>query len=459
MAQIVIDSNSNLIQGDFDSATVNNRTKFQTSTPNANTGVYAVPNGSGTVAGFQASNNSNPTNASKIVMATNGSTDTQIISGVNGSGTYLPLSFYTNNALAGQFDTSGNLSVTGSVNMGSSFLRNRIINGDMRIDQRNAGASVTPTTTAAPNYTLDRWTSYFSQASKFTIQQNQNSVTPPAGFTNYLGFTVASAVSIGAGDYFTLEQPIEGFNVADLGWGTANAQTVTLSFWARSSLTGTFGGALYNSAATYSYAFNYTISAANTWEYKTITITGPTTGTFSTNNTSSFFVTYSLGVGSTYSGTAGTWAASNLRNATGSVSVVGTAGATFYITGVQLEVGSTATPFERRLYNQELANCQRYYQSLVTCGLPFSYNTTTVTSNISFPVTMRATPTVSLNTAMTIALPGVANYSQSSSSVVLEEASTSGARLTLANFTGLTTYRSYVNICNGSYLMNFTSEL
>jgi hypothetical protein len=240
-------------------------------------------------------------------------------------------------------------------------LKNRIINGDMVISQRNGTTAITPT---GGTFTVDRWAFYFSQASKFTIQQNQNSVTPPAGFTNYLGFTVASAVSIGAGDYFTLEQPIEGFNVADLGWGTANARTVTLSFWARSSLTGTFGGALYNSAGTYSYAFNYTISAANTWEYKTITITGPTTGTFSTNNTASFIVTYSLGVGSTYSGTAGTWAASNLRNATGSVSVVGTAGATFYITGVQLERNTTATPFEWLPISTELALCQRYFQVL-----------------------------------------------------------------------------------------------
>jgi len=121
MAQIVIDSNSNLIQGDFDSATVNNRTKFQTSTVNANTGVYAVPNGTGTSAGYQATNNSNPTNASKIVMATNGSTDTQIISGVNGSGTYLPLSFYTNNTLGMQLSTAGNLTVTGSISAASGL--------------------------------------------------------------------------------------------------------------------------------------------------------------------------------------------------------------------------------------------------------------------------------------------------------------------------------------------------
>jgi hypothetical protein len=284
-------------------------------------------------------------------------------------------------------------------------LKNRIINGAMQIDQRNAGAAITPTSAA---FSVDRWVFYPSQASKFTIQQNAGSVTPPAGFTKYLGFTVASAVTIGAGDYFTLEQPIEGLNVVDLDWGQSTAKTVTLSFWVRSSLTGTFGGAIYNSAQNYSYAFNYTISSANTWEKKSITITAPTTGTFSTDNTSSFIVTYSLGVGATYSGTAGVWAASNLRNATGSVSVVGTNGATWYVTGVQLEVGSTATPFERRLYNQELANCQRYFNTSYF-GSGSAVGTATTTNQVAWiaqstgnyngialtlPVQMRVAPAI-----------------------------------------------------------------
>ena len=111
MAQIILDSNNNLIQGDFDNATLNNRTKLQTTTTNSTTNVYVVPNGSSISAGVSVANNSNLTNASKIVMATNGSTDTQIISGVNGSGTYLPLSFYTNNALAMQVSTGGSLGV------------------------------------------------------------------------------------------------------------------------------------------------------------------------------------------------------------------------------------------------------------------------------------------------------------------------------------------------------------
>lgn len=121
MAQIILDSNNNLIQGDFDNATLNNRTKLQTTTTNATTNVYVVPNGSSTSAGVSVANNSSLTNASKIVMATNGSTDTQIISGINGSGTYLPLSFYTNNTLGMQLSTAGNLTVTGSISAASGL--------------------------------------------------------------------------------------------------------------------------------------------------------------------------------------------------------------------------------------------------------------------------------------------------------------------------------------------------
>ena len=240
-------------------------------------------------------------------------------------------------------------------------LKNRIINGAMVIDQRNAGASVNP---ASGQYTLDRWSIFVAQTSKLTIQQNAGSVTPPAGFTNYLGVTSSAATAVGSTDFYYIRHLIEGYNVSDLDFGTANAKTVTLSFWVRSSLTGTFGGSLRNSANNRSYPFSYTISAANTWELKSITITGDTTGTWLTTNGTGLDISFSLGMGSTYSGTAGAWAATNYASTTGATNVVSTNGATFYITGVQLEVGTSATPFERRLYNQELASCQRYYERI-----------------------------------------------------------------------------------------------
>jgi hypothetical protein len=273
--------------------------------------------------------------------------------------------------------------------------KNRLINGDMRISQRNGTSSVTP---VDGQYTLDRWLTVVTQTSKLSIQQNAGSVTPPTGFTNYLGVTSLSAYSITASDFFTVRQYIEGFNTADLAYGTANAQTVTLSFWVRSSLTGTFGGVIFNSAANRTYVFSYTISAANTWEQKTITITGDTTGTWLTNNGIGLAVDFTLASGSNFTRSAGSWSTSGFA-VTGTTSVVGTNGATFYITGVQLEIGTSATPFERRLYNQELANCQRYYYriSASSNSQPFANafcdSTTVARGVVPFPVTMRDRPT------------------------------------------------------------------
>ena len=235
--------------------------------------------------------------------------------------------------------------------------KNRIINGAMVIDQRNAGASVTPT---SATYTLDRWKVGISQSSKFSVQQ---STTAPVGFSNSFLATSTSAYTVGASEYFLIQQAIEGFNFSDCGWGTANAKTVTLSFWVRSSLTGTFGGSLFNASLGRSYPYSYTISSANTWEQKSITIAGDTSGTWvGATNDVGVYVSFSLGSGSSVSGTAGSWSSTWYGSATGATSVVGTNGATFYITGVQLEKGSTATSFDYRPYGTELALCQRYYQ-------------------------------------------------------------------------------------------------
>jgi hypothetical protein len=281
-----------------------------------------------------------------------------------------------------------------------SGMRNRIINGAMVISQYNGTSSVTPTTN---QYTLDRWRSLAGGAnSKYSVQQNAGSVTPPVGFTNYFGVTSLSAYSVSASDYQGLVQKIEGYNVADLGWGTANAKTITLSFWVRSSLTGTFGGSLFNAAHDRSYPFTYTISAANTWELKSVTVAGDTTGTWLTDNSVGIQVNFGLGVGSSLSGTAGAWSGSQLFSATGATSVVGTNGATFYITGVQLEVGSTATSFDYRPYGTELALCQRYFAVTATT-LSGGLSSLNGQGNLQwfYKVTMRAAPTVTGNTAQT----------------------------------------------------------
>jgi hypothetical protein len=274
----------------------------------------------------------------------------------------------------------------------ASIMKNRIINGAMVIAQRGTSSS----DPANGQYVLDRWANYITTTGKLSIAQSS---TAPAGFVNSALITSSSAYSVGSGDILALYQMIEGYNVADLGWGTASAKTVTLSFQVRSSLTGTFGGALRNSAWDRSYPFTYTISAANTWETKSITIAGDTSGTWLTTSGIGLGVFFGLGVGSTYSGTAGSWSGGTYASATGATSVVGTNGATFYITGVQLEVGSSATGFEYRLYNQELSACQRYYY-LINSGTPLPisnmscWSSTRCFGNISFPVTMRTSPTI-----------------------------------------------------------------
>ena len=286
--------------------------------------------------------------------------------------------------------------------------KNRIINGAMVIDQRNAGASVTP---SGVQYINDRWAAYEDTDGTMTFQQSS---TVPAGFLKSIVATTTSAdSSLGATQRVIFLQRIEGFNVADLNWGTANAQTVTLSFWVRSSLTGTFGGSLGN-VGTRSYPFTYTISAANTFEYKTITIAGDTTGTWDSTNGSGIQVCFGLGVGTTYSGTANAWAAADYNSATGATSVIGTNGATWYLTGVQLEKGSTATSFDYRPYGTELALCQRYFYktynqdvALGTSTFAGIWSTTLTQSNqgtgyietLGTPaskVTMRASPTITV---------------------------------------------------------------
>ena len=341
--------------------------------------------------------------------------------------------------------------------------KNRIINGAMVIDQRNAGAVMNMT---GANYgTCDRWKFYYSAASKFTAQQNAGSITPPAGFTNYLGITSLSAYTVGAGEEFDVCQFIEGYNVADLGFGSANAKTVTLSFWVRSSLTGTFGGALQNSGSSRSYVFSYTISSANTWEQKSITITGDTSGTWLTTNGLGINCTFGIGQGSSLTNTAGSWYTGNYNNVTGGTSVVGTNGATFYITGVQLEKGSTATSFDYRPYGTELALCQRYYWrtsggggSLAPTHMvgAFAYSGSSVgQAYCAHPVTMRANPT------STISSLSVWNGSSTAvTSIAATNSSTIAGTLNLSTGSGsLSGYYNIISPSSGTGYVDFSAEL
>jgi hypothetical protein len=276
--------------------------------------------------------------------------------------------------------------------------KSRIINGAMNIDQRNNGASFL--TTAGNQYTVDRWGAYVSQASKLTVGQNYGSVGAPVGFNNYLGGFVTSSATVGSTDRFVLYQGIEGYNIADLQYGTANAKTVTLSFWVYSSLTGTFGGALGNASQNYGYPFTYTISSANTWTQISVTIAGPTSGTWGSTNGGGIYVYFGLGVGSSYTNTAGSWYGTTIFGASGATNVISTASATFYLTGVQLEKGTQATSFDYRPYGTELQLCQRYLPVITTntttggyIGVGSADTTSHVYAFLPYQVPPRVVPT------------------------------------------------------------------
>ena len=288
------------------------------------------------------------------------------------------------------------MALVGTIKASNDFgLKNRIINGAMVIDQRNAGASGVVGSGAFP---VDRWFSVEDTDGALTAEQVED---VPAGFVNSVKITTTTAdSSLTTTQTAQFMQNIEGFNVSDLGFGSASAQTVTLSFWVKSSLTGTMGGSVRNDSANRSYPFSYTISAANTWEQKSITIAGDTTGTWLTNNGIGLRLVFSLGCGPSRLGTAGAWNANNNTAPTGEVPVIGTLNATWYITGVQLEKGSTATSFDYRPYSTELQLAQRYF---ISYGGVTEYeriavgvcNTTTTASCMTFlPVPMRIAPTL-----------------------------------------------------------------
>jgi hypothetical protein len=344
---------------------------------------------------------------------------------------------------------------------GAFSFKNRIINGDMRIDQRNAGASLT-VNDAAAFYAVDRFECQGQSGDG--VYTAQRSTTVPAGFNNSLAITVTTAdASIGATQSYMIRQRIEGFNVADLGFGSANAKTVTISFWVRSSLTGTFGGALINGSFNRAYPFSYTISAADTWEQKSVTIAGDTTGTWNTDNSTGFVVSFSLGAGSSRVGTAGAWAGSNLQGATGQVNLIGTNGATFFLTGVQLEVGSVATPFERRPYGTELYLCQRYFYKTDALGVGPANTADAVVFLQSFPQVMRAAPTTTAvaGTNWTISDNYTTDYTATSPTILnVYQITTTSVRTQLGGFSGLTTGRWYSWLPSASTSsISFSAEL
>jgi hypothetical protein len=347
-----------------------------------------------------------------------------------------------------------NVTINGTTPAGTNQLgnRNKIINGDMRIDQRNAGAGVTSSTA----YPVDRWINYGATDGTYTGQQSTD-VPTGQGFSNSLKYTVTTAdATIGATQYASIGQRIEGYNTADLMLGTANAKQFTVSFWVKSSVAGTYGFALQNTAGDRGYATTYSIASTDTWEYKTLVITGDTTGTWLSDNSIGLRATWGLGIGSTYTVSANnTWEAGIKFGAVGATNLMATLNATFYITGVQLEVGEVATPFEHRSYGDELARCERYYQVIKGGAGAFTSNAAFIAMNFS---PMRATPTFTADGVLRFTDVIQADYTQSSAQLVVGNA-TDRNGVTDAQNLSTTSGRVAIFIPNNGNYINASAEL
>jgi hypothetical protein len=313
-----------------------------------------------------------------------------------------------------------------TVTSGWTGMKNRIINGAMVIDQRNSGASITP---AANAYSLDRWLANMTAASKYSVQQVSDA---PSGFSKSLKVTSTSAYAGASGDYQTIQHRIEGYNIADLAWGTASAKTVTLSFWVKSSISGVYALGLYSaSSAPTSYVTTYTINASNTWEYKTITIPGDTlTSTYDSTVSIGTIINFTINGGSSFStGTINAWQLSNFCVTPGVTNLLATNGATFQITGVQLERGSTASSFEYRPYGTELALCQRYYFNLLSgqsetpayWGAGNAAQAAWIYTQFALPVAMRTTPSPSVTSTGLTGLASVSAFGRGSNRIEIQQ--------------------------------------
>ncbi len=294
---------------------------------------------------------------------------------------------------------SANLTTVNSVTMpndGPLSNRNKIINGDFSQDQRNDGNEVNP---AVHNtYYPDRWSAHKDQADKFKIQRVSNDA--PEGFKHALKCTVVNTHNPTGGNYFYLRQAIEGNNIIDLDMGKSTAKKISVSFFVKSSVTGIYSVAIRNNAYDCSAVGEYTVNSADTWERKTINFLAATSiGTWLTSNDIGIRLEFVLGAGSNYqTSTLLSFQSANKQASTNAVQWINNAGATFLITGVQLEKGASCTDYEHKSIAVEKRLCQRYYYSLKPAtsayfGAGFSYNSNVFICHIDFPVIMRANVT------------------------------------------------------------------
>jgi hypothetical protein len=340
--------------------------------------------------------------------------------------------------------------------------RNKIINGAMVIDQRNAGASFSVGASGSREYCVDRFGGARPGSGvAFNLQQVANA---PTGFITSLQATVPTGAVPSGTQLSFVGHAVEGANMADLAWGSGGAKDITLSFWVKSSVTGLFPLVLSNNGHVRAYGATYTISAADTWEYKTVTIPGDTSGTWLTTSGIGVQIAWGLGGAGAARTVSLGWQntsspGSSVGVIAGTVNLVETTGATWQITGVQLEAGTVATPFEHRSFGQELALCMRYYQTAGLGFIGYWIATSAIVAPLEFDIRMRAAPTASvLKTDMNIS-DGTAGRIGSPASISNTATNAgNGAQLTVGGFTGATQFRP-ASSNDGANLFGFSAEL
>jgi hypothetical protein len=271
-----------------------------------------------------------------------------------------------------------------------------IINGAMTVAQRGTSAV---NSSSSATFRVDRFKAFSNGGGVFTTEQSSTVPNNEFAYSNKLTVTTADS-SIASSDFYAFNHDIEGYNIIQTGYGTSDAKTLTLSFWVRSSVTGTYSVTAYNSDGSRGYLNTFSISSADTWTKISLSWAGDTGGTWNKTNGTGITIRFDLGGGSAGHGTADQWTTSGTfaaNRTSGSVDWIATSGATFYITGVQLEVGQTASPFEHEDYGTTLRKCQRYYYQPTSAHYPGD-NSNGGSSRIvyHFPTVMRSAPSVTL---------------------------------------------------------------
>ncbi len=315
----------------------------------------------------------------------------------------------------GSLNVDSVVSSDGTTSGGLYGFKNRIINGAMVISQRGTSFA----TPADNSYTLDRWFTNTSGGGVYSVAQSSDA---PTGFTNSTLITVTTAdASIASSDYYIFTQRIEGYNVADLAYGSASASPITVSFWVKSSVTGAYGVSVLGYNASYrTYVSTVTINSANTWEYKSFTVSGDTASVIRTNSNWGLGLAFDLGCGSGFNTSAGSWTSGEKYGTSGSTKLISTNGATLQISGIQLEKGNTATSFDYRPYGTELSLCQRYYYGWTQgyanepVAVGQNYNTTDCYAIIYLKVPMRTQPNSTVTAGSTFNKLGGAAWSGAS---------------------------------------------